>query len=43
MEELLKREVELRFTPDLNDLANALVNSSLHYSLIRMRNAAASA
>jgi len=40
MEELLKRSVELRFTPGLNELANAVGNSTLHYSLIRMKNAA---
>ena len=42
MEELLKRNVELRFTPTLKDLADAVTNSTLHYSLIRMKNATVS-
>ena len=37
--ELLKRGVELRFVPNLWLLADAVVASSLRYSLIRMRNA----
>jgi hypothetical protein len=37
--ELLKRDVELRFTPNLNKLADAVAKSSLNFSLIRMRNA----
>lgn len=38
MDELLKRNVELRFTPEFGGLAEAVANSTLHYSLIRMRN-----
>lgn len=41
MEELLKRNVELRFTPELNSLAGAVASSTLHFSLIRMQNPAA--
>lgn len=37
--ELLKREVELRFVPSLWPLRDAVVASSLQFSLIRMRNA----
>jgi hypothetical protein len=37
--ELLKRGVELRFLPSLWPLRDAVVASSLQYSLIRMRNA----
>jgi len=37
--ELLKRNVELRFTPKLWLLADQIIKSSLQYSLIRMRNA----
>ena len=37
--ELLGREVELRFVPSLWPLRDAVVASSLEFSLIRMRNA----
>ena len=37
--ELLRRGVELRFVPRLWSLRNAVVASSLQFSLIRMRNA----
>ena len=37
--ELLKRGVELRFVPNLWPLRDAVVASSLQFSLIRMRNA----
>jgi len=37
--ELLKGNVELRFTPKLRLLADQITKSSLQYSLIRMRNA----
>ena len=37
--ELLKRGVELRFVPNLWSLHDAVVASSLQFSLIRMRNA----
>lgn len=37
--ELLRREVELRFVPSLWALRDAVVASSLQFSLIRMRNA----
>ncbi len=37
--ELLKRGVELRFVPSLWPLRDAVVASSLQFSLIRMRNA----
>lgn len=37
--ELLKRGVELRFVPSLWPLRDAVVTSSLQFSLIRMRNA----
>ena len=40
MAELLKRGVELRFVPSLWPLRDAVVASSLQFSLIRMRNAA---
>lgn len=36
---LLAEDVELRITPSLWPLADALVASTLHFSLIRMRNA----
>jgi hypothetical protein len=36
---LRKRDVELRILPELWTLANAVKNSSLSFSLIRMRNA----
>ncbi|WP_259067377.1 DUF6886 family protein [Mucilaginibacter sp. X4EP1] len=39
VEEILKGNVELRFTPDLNQLADEVKRSSLNFSLIRMRNA----
>jgi len=38
--ELLKRKVELRFTPSLLKIAEAVVTSTLNFSVIRMRNAA---
>lgn len=38
--ELLRRGVELRFVPSLWPLRDAVVTSSLRFSLIRMRNAA---
>jgi uncharacterized protein DUF6886 len=37
--ELLKREVEVRFVPDLWPLRDAVVASTLQFSVIRMRNA----
>jgi hypothetical protein len=37
--EMLKRGVELRFVPSLWGLRDAVVESSLQFSLIRMRNA----
>lgn len=39
LEELLKRGVELRFVPSLWPLRDAVVRSTLQFSLIRMRNA----
>eukprot|EP01037_Dinobryon_pediforme_P008350 gene8350-8436_t len=39
IDEILKRNVELRFTPNLSQLADAVVKSTLNFSLIRMRNA----
>ncbi len=39
MGEILKRGIELRFVPGLWTLRDAVVASSLEYSLIRMRNA----
>jgi hypothetical protein len=39
MAELLSRNIELRFTPSLIKLADAVVKSSLNFSIIRMRNA----
>lgn len=39
MAELLKRGVELRFVPSLWSLRDAVVASTLQFSLIRMRNA----
>lgn len=39
MTELLNRNVELRFTPSLVQLADAVSKSTLNFSLIRMRNA----
>jgi hypothetical protein len=39
MGELLGREVELRFVPSLWPLRDAVVTSTLRFSLIRMRNA----
>lgn len=39
IEELLKRDVELKFTPSLIDVAAGLSKSTLNFSLIRMRNA----
>lgn len=40
MEELLKRNIELRFTPSLINIADDVARSTLNYSIIRMRNAA---
>jgi hypothetical protein len=37
--ELLRRGVELRFVPNLWSLRDAVVSSTLQFSLIRMRNA----
>jgi hypothetical protein len=37
--ELLQHNIELRFTPDLTALADAVSKSTLGFSLIRMRNA----
>ena len=39
MAELLNRNVELRFMPSLVQLADAVSNSTLNFSIIRMRNA----
>lgn len=39
MAELLSRGVELRFVPDLWPLHDAVVESTLRFSIIRMRNA----
>ncbi|SEO64021.1 hypothetical protein SAMN05192574_11086 [Mucilaginibacter gossypiicola] len=39
MAALLNRDIELRFMPSLTDIADAVRNSSLRFSLIRMRNA----
>ena len=39
MTELLNRNIELRFTPSLIPLADAVGKSTLNFSLIRMRNA----
>lgn len=39
MERLIQADVELRITPSLNPLHDALVSSSLQFSMIRMRNA----
>ncbi|HVF88082.1 MAG TPA: hypothetical protein VM866_10850 [Pyrinomonadaceae bacterium] len=39
MAELLSRGVELRFVPDLWPLHDAIVESTLRFSIIRMRNA----
>jgi hypothetical protein len=36
---LLNRDIELRFMPSLIDIADAVRDSSLQFSLIRMRNA----
>jgi hypothetical protein len=41
--ELLKRGIELRFVPDLWFLRDAVVASTLQFSIIRMRGAAAKA
>jgi hypothetical protein len=37
--ELLTHDIELRFTPSLIKIAEAVSQSSLNYSIIRMRNA----
>jgi hypothetical protein len=39
MPALLNRQIELRFTPSLVGIADAVKESSLQFSLIRMRNA----
>ncbi|WPU97774.1 hypothetical protein SNE26_17240 [Mucilaginibacter sp. cycad4] len=39
MATLLSRDIELRFMPSLTEIADAVRNSSLQFSLIRMRNA----
>lgn len=39
LEELLRREVELRLMPELWTLSDAVAASSLQFSIIRMRNA----
>lgn len=39
MTELLNRNIELRFTPSLIQLADVVSKSTLNFSLIRMRNA----
>lgn len=39
LEEMLKRNVELRLTPSLKLLQEAVIGSSLEFSCIRMRNA----
>jgi hypothetical protein len=43
MAELLSRKVELRFTPSLVKIADAVSKSTLNFSIIRMRNAIGSA
>lgn len=40
MQEIRDRGVEVRFMPELQELARSVVASSLQFSLIRMRNAA---
>lgn len=40
MQEIRERGVELRFMPELQELARSVVASSLQFSLIRMRSAA---
>jgi hypothetical protein len=37
--ELLSRNIELRFTPSLIELADEVGKSTLNFSIIRMRNA----
>lgn len=39
LDEIREADVELRVCPSLVPLADALINASLHFSLIRMRNA----
>ena len=39
LDRLLERHVELRITPSLWPLRRALLDATLHYSMIRMRNA----
>jgi hypothetical protein len=39
LDELLTRNIELRFVPSLWPLADAVKQSTLYFSLIRMRNA----
>lgn len=39
LERLMEADVELRLTPSLTPLRESLVKTTLHYSMIRMRNA----
>jgi hypothetical protein len=39
MDELLGRNIEIRFTPSLKKIAQAVSHSTLNFSIIRMRNA----
>ncbi|MED4750260.1 DUF6886 family protein [Brevibacillus choshinensis] len=39
LEKLMESDVELRITPSLTPLRDYLVSTTLHYSMIRMRNA----
>ena len=39
LDELFKRNIELRFLPNLHYLANEVAKSSLNFSIIRLRNA----
>lgn len=39
IEKILKENIELRFTPDLNPIRNNVVTSTLDFSIIRFRNA----
>lgn len=39
LQRLVEADVELRITPSLVPLKNALIHSSLHFSMVRMRNA----
>lgn len=40
LDELFKRNIELRLLPNLHHLANEVAKSSLNFSIIRLRNAA---